>query len=228
MKRLLEREGVLDTAALLLDRAREGRAGALFVLAEAGLGKSSTLERACSLASEQSFSTGLGRGEAMETALPFGLLAQALGGLGGRDVLDGPGGPSGGDQRAARFYTVLRWLEQSAPRPALVALDDVHWADPDSLALLSFLCRRISALPVAVIATLRPWPTPAWEVTQALAQGGFASVEQLDPLSRAGATALLSDRVGQAGHRRRGRAGRRGLRWQPAPARAGRRGHRAR
>ena len=197
MKRLLEREGVLDAAAVLLDRARKGRAGALFVLAEAGLGKSSTLERACSLASEHSFSTGLGRGEAMEAALPFGLLAQALDGLGGRDVLDGPDGPSGSDLRAARFYTVLRWLEQSAPRPALVALDDVHWADPDSLALLSFLGRRMSALPVALIATLRPWPTPAWEVAQTLTQGGFASIERLDRLSRAGATALLADRVGR-------------------------------
>jgi len=197
MKRLLEREGVLDAAAVLLDRVRRGRAGALFVIAEAGLGKSSTLERVCSLAGEQSFSTGLGRGEAMETALPFGLFTQALGGLGGRDVLEGPGGPSGIDLRAARFYAVLRWLEQSAPKPALVALDDVHWADPDSLALLSFLCRRIGALPVAIVATLRPWPTPAREVTQALAQAGFASVELLEPLSMAGATALLADRVGR-------------------------------
>jgi hypothetical protein len=39
MKRLLEREGVLAAATQLLDGAREGRAGTLFVLAEAGLGR---------------------------------------------------------------------------------------------------------------------------------------------------------------------------------------------
>ncbi len=197
MKRLLERESVLDAAARLLDQAGEGHAGTLFVLAEPGLGKSSTLENACSLASQRAFSTGLGRGEAMEMALPFGLLAQAVGGLGGSEAFGGPGDPSGPDLRAARFYAVRRWLEQSAPKPALLALDDVHWSDPDSLALLSFLCRRIAGLPVAVVATLRPWPTSGRQVAEALAQAGFASVERLDPLSRAGTAALLADRAGR-------------------------------
>ena len=189
---MLEREGAVDAAASLLGHASAGQGGTLFVLAEAGLGKTSVLDSACRNAKDE-FSIGLARGDAMETALPFGLLSQALSALGG-DVLDGQSRePSGPDRRAARFYAVLRWLEQSAPRPALLALDDVHWADSDSLALLSFLCRRIAALPVAVIATLRPWPPSARLVAEALTHDCYASIERLEPLTRSAAAILLAE-----------------------------------
>jgi len=187
----------MDTAMLLLEAARAGRAGTLFVLAEPGLGKTSVLDGAC-LHAKDEFAIGLAKGDAMETALPFGFLSQALSALGGGDALDGHSRePSGPDRRAARFYAVWRWLEQAAPRPALLAVDDLHWADADSLALLSFLCRRIAALPVAVIATLRPWPAPARMVAEALAHDGYASIERLEPLTRDGAAVLLAEQAGR-------------------------------
>ena len=192
-KDLLEREAVVDAATGLLDLASAGNAGALFVLAEPGLGKTSVLDTAC-LHAKDAFSIAIGKGDAMETALPFGLMAQTLSALGGGDVLDGNGpGPSGPDQRAARFNAVRRWLERAAPKPALVAIDDLHWADADSLALLSFLCRRMAPLPVAVIATLRPWPTSARLVAEALAHDGYASIQRLEPLSSDGAAELLAE-----------------------------------
>jgi DNA-binding CsgD family transcriptional regulator len=196
-KGLLERDGVMDAAARLLDQAREGRAGVLFVLAEPGLGKTSVLDAACLLAKDE-FSIGLGKGEVMEAALPFGLLFQVVSALGGGDALDGHGAERPApDRRAARFYEVWRWLESGAPRPALLAIDDLHWADADSLALLSFLCRRMSQLPVAIIATLRPWPDPARRVAEGLAQDGHAAIERLEPLTRDSATALLAEQAGR-------------------------------
>jgi ATP/maltotriose-dependent transcriptional regulator MalT len=194
---LLERGGVLDAATRVLDAARSGHGGTLLVLAEAGLGKTSVLDAACRNAKDD-FSIGLARGDAMETTLPFGLLSQALSALGGGDILDGHGsghgrGSSGPDGRAARFYAVLRWLEESAPRPALLALDDLHWADADSLALLSFVCRRAAGLPVAIIGTLRPWPTSARLAAEALAHDGYASIDRLEPLTSDGAAALLAE-----------------------------------
>src|SRR5262249_4656832 len=40
-------------------------------------------------------------------------------------------------------------------RPLLVVLEDLHWADEPSLKLFMFLARRIAALPVLMIATVR-------------------------------------------------------------------------
>lgn len=192
-KALLEREGVMAAATRLLGQAREGRAGTLFVLAEPGLGKTSVLDDACRNAKDD-FSIGLAKGEAMESVLPFGFLAQALSALGGADLLYRRGhDQTAPDSRAAIFYAVWRWLESAAPRPALLALDDLHWADADSLALLSFLCRRLATLPVAVVATLRPWPESARLIAEGLAHDAHASVERLEPLSLDSAALLLAD-----------------------------------
>ncbi|MGH3839140.1 MAG: ATP-binding protein [Pseudonocardiaceae bacterium] len=176
----LEREVVLAAIAGLLDGARAGRGGVLFVVGEAGLGKTTCLDQAAVLADPE-VQVGLGRGDVMEVSLPFGVFTAALGALGYHDLLTVLASGAGlGDVRAARFYAVLRWLEDTSG-PVLLALDDLHWADPDSLALLSFLCRRLARLPVAVLGTMRPWPQGAHELSSALVYDGYASV--LGPVS---------------------------------------------
>jgi predicted ATPase len=61
---------------------------------------------------------------------------------------------------ANRFYVTLRWIRQAAAdRPLLLALDDLHWADPDSLTFLQLLCRRASLGPLTFCAKCRcRWP----------------------------------------------------------------------
>ncbi|MFL6149233.1 MAG: ATP-binding protein, partial [Pseudonocardiaceae bacterium] len=163
----LEREALLAAITGLLDDVRAGRGAALFVVGEAGLGKTTSLSQARMLAAPV-VRVGLGRGDVMETSLPFGVLAAALGAVGNHDLVASPPGDAGVNEvRAARFYGVLRWLEHTTC-PVLLALDDLHWADPDSLALLSFLCRRLDGLPVAVLGTLRPWPPAAHDLVSAL------------------------------------------------------------
>lgn len=192
-----ERDDITAAIVRLLDQTRAGCGGALFILGEPGLGKTTSLEQASRLA-EVDHRLGLGRGEVMETSLPFGLLSQVFGGLGGRDVLLGDCPPGVGDARASRFYTVWRWLEDLARiGPVMLGLDDLHWADPDSLTLLTFLCRRIQALPVAVVATLRPWPPAAWEACLALTHDGFAACQRLTPLSQQASAELLTTWLGQ-------------------------------
>jgi ATP/maltotriose-dependent transcriptional regulator MalT len=192
---LLERQSVLDAAARLLDQVRDGGSGALFTVAEAGLGKTTALEYTCRLARESGFAVGLGRGEMMEASLPFGLLGQVFGQLGGGGVLDGDGSDPFGTDRGGMFYAARRWLESSASTPVLMAFDDLHWSDPDSLALLSFLTRRLVPLPVAIVGTLRPWPPSGLVVASGLAHDGYASIERLGPLTRTSAGVLLADRV---------------------------------
>lgn len=132
----------------------------------------------------------------METSLPFGIVSSALDGVGNHDLLAVPAMDAGlGDVRAARFSGLLRWLGDT-PGPVLLCLDDLHWADPDSLALLSFLCRRLDGLPVAVLGTLRPWPQGAHELAATLVRDGHASGQRLAPLSEDAAAILLAARLG--------------------------------
>jgi DNA-binding CsgD family transcriptional regulator len=201
---LLERDGVLTSLDGLLSDVAAGRSGALFVVGEAGLGKTSLIEYAGEQARARPLTVGLGRGHPMETSLPFGLLAQALDDVGGRGLLD-EGGPGlsgdrgdGGDRgdRAARFYGVLRWLQDRAGTGIVLALDDLQWADADSLAVLSFVVRRAGPLGIGVLACLRPWPPAAAEAVAALAHEGHGTVQVLAPLSPAASGELLEARVG--------------------------------
>ena len=193
---LLEREDVTGAVGRLVGGVAAGRSGALFVVAEAGLGKTSVLAQACRVAAVAGLTVGAGRGHPMETGLPFGLLDQALAAMGGRGLLGGDRAQStsAGDQ-AARFYAVLRWLGQRRGAPVVLVLDDLHWADADSLALVSFLCRRLGSVRLGLIGSLRPWPPHAREAVAGLAQEGCGSIWPLAPLSPPAAISLLEARL---------------------------------
>ena len=189
---LLEREGVLAAVTGLVEGTRTGRGGSLFVVGEAGLGKTTCLGQAAVWAGSV-VRVGWGGGDVMEASLPFGVLSSALGAVGFQDLLAPLGEAGVSDVRAGRFYRVLHWLHEITD-PLLLVLDDLHWADPDSLALLSFLCRRLARLPVAILAALRPWPRPAQELAGALVYDGHASMRRLAPLSEDAAATLLEAR----------------------------------
>ena len=195
---LLERQGVLAAAGELAGRVAGGEAGALFVVGEAGLGKTSVLDVAARLADEAGLVVGRGAGHPMETGLPFGLAAQAVEAVGGAGLLGegGAGGAAAGD-RAARFYRVLRWLQDRAGGGLVLVFDDLHWADGDSLALVSFVCRRLGAVRLGVVAGLRPWPAGAREVVEGLAGEGCGTLWRLGPLTEAACGSLLAARVGR-------------------------------
>jgi DNA-binding CsgD family transcriptional regulator len=192
-----EREAATAAIGATLSEARAGRGGVLFLVGEAGLGKTTMLDRARQLAGTD-FAVGSGHGDATEATLPFGIFSQALDDLGSPGSLESENVSIGSasDARAARFYTVLRFLEKRSVEPVLLLLDDLHWSDPDSLGLISFLSRRIGVLPVAVLAALRPWPPDALQTAQRLAAHDEAGIERLTPLSDAASRALLSERVG--------------------------------
>jgi DNA-binding CsgD family transcriptional regulator len=190
-----ERDGALGAIERLLSGARVGGGPSLFIVGEAGLGKTTMLERAKQAAAGH-FRISTGRGDAAESSLPFGIIDQALRGLGWRPrqasklVRQPPL-----QARATRMFAAEQFLEGLAS-PSLILLDDLHWADEDSLALLSFLCRRIGTLPVALIGTLRPWPPAALNTVGSLANAGDATLERLLPLSDAGSAEMLKDRAG--------------------------------
>ncbi|MFN2465874.1 MAG: AAA family ATPase [Candidatus Dormibacteria bacterium] len=193
----LERDGVAETARRLLARAAGGHGGALFLLAEGGLGKTTGLETTRNMVAP-GWVVASAKADAMESSLPFGLLRQALRQVPGSLLEWGVDlSPSSEtDTRASQFFRVEQWLERTAVQPLLLVLDDLHWSDPDSLSLLAFLCRRLRNLPVAIVGALRPWPPEAREVVEGLALDGHVSIERLAALTAAGASTLLESRVG--------------------------------
>ncbi|MBO0713869.1 MAG: AAA family ATPase [Acidimicrobiales bacterium] len=193
---LTEREATVRALRALLDEAVAGRGRALFVIGEAGLGKTTLLDHTVMLADNR-LAVGIGRADVAEAALPFGLLSQALEPLLGTEALAGRAGEAGGhDSAANRLYTILHRLREVAVQPLLIALDDAHWADPDSLTLLRLICRRLRTLPVAVVATARPWPPEMARAAEELANEGLVGVERLSPLSTEAATGMVAGRVG--------------------------------
>jgi hypothetical protein len=95
-------------------------------------------------------------------------------------------------RRTELFALARRRLRHLADeRPALLLLDDIHWADADSLRLLIYLVRRCAQLPVALVGTLRPWPPDAHDAVDLLAADGLAEVVRLHSLSEPASAALV-------------------------------------
>ena len=192
---LWERDDQLGAAAARISSARAGAGGTLFILGDGGLGKTALLDEVTRQAGAD-VRVARARCEPMETSLPFGLLSQIGHALGGADgeLWAVAAGQDGADARATTFYRSLQWLEGAASGPVLVTVDDLHWADPDSLACLGFLCRRLAALPVVVVASLRGWPPAAAELARGLVNGGDATLERLAPLTGPAASGALGHR----------------------------------
>jgi class 3 adenylate cyclase/tetratricopeptide (TPR) repeat protein len=94
--------------------------------------------------------------------------------LGGRDELD----VVDDEDRSALLARVAEWLlEPGEGRSVVVAVEDVHWADPSTLDVLELLTDRARALPALVLVTHRPEQVPEWLET--------VDVVHLQPLGRA-------------------------------------------
>jgi DNA-binding SARP family transcriptional activator/tetratricopeptide (TPR) repeat protein len=64
-------------------------------------------------------------------------------------------------ERIRLFESLFRCFSSLAqPRPLLLVLEDLHWAHSASIALLGFLLRRISGVPVMIVVTYRDNEAP--------------------------------------------------------------------
>ncbi len=143
----------LDVVAAALDRAADEHRGSIVLLTgEPGIGKSWLLDRIGERAAPVAT---VGRGGALEGGWqpPFTVWRDAL----GWEPTD-----AGADlapeeavfRRAALTRDELR--RRAAAGPVLVLLDDLHWADDDSLTLLALLAQTLDDLPVVLVGAHRP------------------------------------------------------------------------
>lgn len=185
---LREREAAVAAVSRCLEKAEAGEGNALFLLGWAGLGKTSLLEHAARTAI--GFVPARARGERMEAVIPFGVAEQLFASLPG-DAEGSLLGERPAIEASVPYMRLLRRVESGAGQPLLILLDDLHWADRDSLNLLAFLARRIARLPVAIIAALRPWPKEALEAVRGLERHG-AGLQRLAPLGRESTGEILA------------------------------------
>ncbi|MEU3492744.1 AAA family ATPase [Kitasatospora cineracea] len=157
----------------LLAAAGGGRAGALVLRGEPGIGKSALLDAAASAAA--GWRVLRAAGVESEARLPHAVLSQLLApALGELDGLPGPqraalertlglaDGPAG--DRLLVGLAVLTLLGDLAERqPVLALVDDLQWADPESAAVLRLAARRLGAERVALLLATREddGPDPA-------------------------------------------------------------------
>ena len=183
--RQVGRDGEIELLGSALAAAASGRGGTVLIEGEPGIGKTRLLEsaleqtgsfRMLSLAGRCSELEGtppyLPVVEALERLFrifPVSELKERLGGLAPeiarltprlrRLIPDLPSPmdlpPEQG--RHLLFGAVAELLEEfSRERALLVALEDLHWADASTCALLEVLAPRLPQLPVLLIATHRP------------------------------------------------------------------------
>jgi DNA-binding CsgD family transcriptional regulator len=171
------RSAELASSVELLIRAAEGPCQVALIEGEAGIGKSRFLTEILNRARGLGFQPFIGTAAELERERPFGALVEALdlhptasnperaeiGHLliGDRDPVEGSR-LSLAEAPALRFRVleaVLTLVERlSLSAPIVIAVEDLHWADPSTLLCLCQLCRRLAHVPLALVGTLRPSP----------------------------------------------------------------------
>jgi len=176
---LLERERELALLRGHLRAAGSGAGGLVAIEGRAGMGKTRLVAEARASADAAGFEVLAARGGELEEEFAYGVVRQLFEPLlatAGDDlraeVLSGAAGlaaPLFDESQLATalegatdtsFATLhgLYWMAANLAlrRPALLAIDDLHWVDAPSLRWLIYLARRLEGLPLLVVAALRP------------------------------------------------------------------------
>ena len=149
---LVGREPELAALAGLIGDAAAGRGRVAVMLGEAGIGKTRLAEAAETMARQSGFDVAWGRCSSadMPSYWPWRQVLTNL--LGETDLLDRGRFAS----QPELFAAVAEAIEaQTRARAVLVILEDAHWADPDSLALLEFLAGVVSGQRLMLLVTAR-------------------------------------------------------------------------
>ncbi|MEX2194220.1 MAG: AAA family ATPase [Thermoleophilaceae bacterium] len=218
---LLEREPELARLDAARAAARAGSGGVVLVQGPAGIGKSRLLAEAAQRAGREPTLLLTARGGELERDFAFGVARQlfepvllALGAAERAEMLQGAAALAApvvgfGDDRARspggdRLFAVMHglyWLcvNLGATRPLQICVDDVHWADDQSVQWLAYLARRLAGVPAIVLLAARvDESTPASAALTAIAAEPVAHVMEPRPLSADATARLVAEVTGVA------------------------------
>jgi DNA-binding CsgD family transcriptional regulator/tetratricopeptide (TPR) repeat protein len=171
---VIGREAELAVLRAALGAAAAGAGGLVFLTGEAGIGKSRLVREVASDALARDVAVVTGRAVPGGASTPYRPLTEALlQALRDRGVPDDPdlapwlpalgaivptlGGEGHGDAMpTVRGEAVLRLLRRLArPGALVVVLEDLHWADADTLAVIEYLGDNMWREPLLCVATCR-------------------------------------------------------------------------
>ncbi|MGZ5362023.1 MAG: AAA family ATPase [Solirubrobacterales bacterium] len=165
---LLGRASELERVGDLAGNARKGSGGALLIVGEPGIGKTSLLSAAT--ARIDGLRAIRVAGIEAEASLPYAALGEAVAPLLGElerlpgpqaeaieaalALIPAPAGPGDRLATCAAFLSLLTGAAES--EPLLLMVDDAHWLDPPSAECFAFAARRLAGSRVVLIAAARP------------------------------------------------------------------------
>jgi DNA-binding CsgD family transcriptional regulator len=211
---LLDRDTELAALAAEVTEARSGSGRLVVVEGPAGIGKTSllaavgeaaraqgmTVLRAQAGPLEQGFSFGVARQlyAPLQSSPAWAELTVGAAALASRALGDAVPEPAGGEDAVHAAAHGLVWLTANLAEraPAVLVVDDVHWADAPSLRWLTQLARTLDELPLAVLAAVRTGEPPGHPelLAELLATSALPPVRPR-PLGSAATHALVRDRL---------------------------------
>jgi DNA-binding CsgD family transcriptional regulator len=162
---LTGREAEWKRLAESLDEVRRGSFHAVFIHGEAGIGKTRLVQELIAHAEQTGIAVFSGRAEDLERMRPFGAIADGVGNFARKDktrsqrlhdVFKDAARSSNAVEVIDEFVEFIEELAVS--RPVSVVLEDLHWADPETVAAARALNRRLAYLPILFVGTFRPHP----------------------------------------------------------------------
>jgi DNA-binding CsgD family transcriptional regulator len=208
------RAAELDALVAALDAARGGRGRVVFMVGEGGIGKSRLVHEVASNAAERGVPVLRGRAVPGSRTSAFRPLAEALAGLAADSTLGRPDmqpwlpalaglvpavtPPAAEQTTSVRGEAVIRLLRSvCTPGGGLLVLEDLHWADPESLAVVEHLSDHLDRAPVLCLATVRSdEESPARDLVRRVDARRSAQVVALGRLDEAQVTTLVQECTG--------------------------------
>lgn len=209
------RENELAALDAAMSAAADGAGRVVFLAGEAGIGKSRLVREVVRRARERGMATLVGRALERTTTTPFRALAEALAGV----ALDGR---IFDDPRLTAARGALAWLLPGEPSPSaeaselvvsealtrllgvqggrqgsLLVLEDLHWTDPETLAVIEYLCDHLGRQPALCVATVRTGEDSGIDDRiRLLAERRVADLVPLRRLDGSGVDAMLRSCLG--------------------------------
>lgn len=167
--RLLQRQETLSEIRHLLAGTWEHHGFPIVIEGLPGTGKTALLNASVKMGTDLGLRVGRAQCDPAESSTPFGVVRQVFSTMLGQVAF--PDEPASNGTAIARrvlhgdwnsiddpvdvYQSLMLLLEASGPGAAMVAVDDVHWADSMSTGWLQFLARRLSASSIHLVLTTR-------------------------------------------------------------------------
>jgi DNA-binding CsgD family transcriptional regulator len=219
VEQLVERETELEVIRAAVRHASAGAGRLIAIEGPAGIGKTRLLMAARESAGEAAMHVLHARGSELEREFPYGLVRQLFEPVladaqeeerralmsGAAEIVEpllAQGGsfplPALGDSSFPILHG-LYWLTANLAerRPVVLAIDDAHWGDLESLRFIHYLAGRLEEAPVLLALTARPTePSAHGELIAAISSDPAAEVVRPAPLSDEAVAVLVKSALG--------------------------------